>query len=116
MGQYIDLHHVCLGGYSKHYYAKHSFQISLWTQFNNKSTSRCRLRKQKQDLINRGNEHENCNQINQIYKQGDKVLLKYAWKTKFNQDAYIGPYVITTIRNNVTVKGRKCRVTDTLNI
>ena len=38
-----------------------------------------------------------------MYKQGEKVLLKNAWKTKFNQDAYIGPYIITTVRNNGTV-------------
>ena len=51
-----------------------------------------------------------------MYKQGDKVLLKHAWKTKFNQDAYIGPYVITTVRNNVTVRAHKGRVMDTFNI
>ena len=33
------------------------------------------IRKQKQDLINKGNKHENCYQINHMYKQGDKVLL-----------------------------------------
>ena len=54
----------------------------------------------KQDLINKGNERENCNQINHVYKQGDKVLLKNAWMTKFNQDAYTGPYIIKAVRNN----------------
>ena len=67
-------------------------------------------RKQKQDLINEGNKHENRNQINLTYKKGD------VWKTKFNQDAYIGPYVITAVRNNGTVKACKGRVTDTFNI
>ena len=46
------------------------------------------IRKQKQDLINKGNNLENRNGINHTYKQGDKVLLKNAWYTKFNQDAY----------------------------
>ena len=74
------------------------------------------IRKRKQDLINKGNECENCNQIGHMYKQGDKVLLQNTWKTKFSQDAYVGPYVITTVRNNSTVRARKGRVMDTLNI
>ena len=36
--------------------------------------------------------------------------------TKFNQDAYIGPYVITAVRNNGTVRVRKGKVMDTFNI
>ena len=74
------------------------------------------IRKRKQNLINKGNERENRNRISHTYKIGDKVLLKNAWKTKFNQDAYIGPYVITAVRNNGTVRARKGRVTDTFNI
>ena len=42
--------------------------------------------KPKQGLINKGNKRENRNRINHTYKQGDKVLHKNAWKTKFNQD------------------------------
>ena len=34
------------------------------------------FRKQKQDLINKGNKRKNRNRINHTYKQGDKVLLK----------------------------------------
>ena len=30
-----------------------------------------------------------------MYYTGDKVLLKYAQRRKFNQDAYIGPYTET---------------------
>ena len=71
------------------------------------------IRKQKQDIINKDNKRENRNQINHTYKQGDKVLLKNAWRTKYNQDAYLGPYVITAVRNNGTVRACKGRVTDT---
>ena len=49
-------------------------------------------------------------------QQGDKALLKNAWKIKFYQGAYLGPYVITAVRNNVTVRARKSSVTDTFNI
>ena len=61
------------------------------------------IRKHKQDLINKGNKRENRNKMNHVYKEGDKVLFKNAWKTKFNHDAYIGPYVIKHVRNNGTV-------------
>ena len=74
------------------------------------------IRKQKQDIINKGNEHENRNRINYAYKQGDKILLKNKLKIKSNQDAYIGPYEITAVRNYGTVRAHKGRVTDIFNI
>ena len=74
------------------------------------------IRKQKQDLINKGIKCENHNQINHTYKQEDKVLLENAWKTKFFLDAYIGPYLIIAVRNNGTVRACKGRVTDTFAI
>ena len=73
-------------------------------------------RKQKQDLINKGNKCDNRNQRNHTYKQEDKVLLKNLRKTKFNQDAYLSPYVITAVRKNGTVRANKDGVTDTFNI
>ena len=51
-----------------------------------------------------------------MYQQGDKILLKNVWKTKFNQEIYIGPYVITAVRNNDTVRARKGKITDIFNI
>ena len=45
--------------------------------------------KRKLDLFNNGNKHENCNQINHTYKQGDKFLVQNAWETKLNHDGYI---------------------------
>ena len=65
------------------------------------------IREGKEDLIIKGNECESGNQINYTYKQGDKVLLKYGWKTKFNHNSYLGPYIITTVRNNGTVRAKK---------
>ena len=35
---------------------------------------------------------------------------------KFNQDAYLGPYTITAVRDNGTVRARKGKVTDTYNL
>jgi len=38
------------------------------------------------------------------------------WPTKFNQETYLGPYKVTAIRNNGTVRAHKGRLTDTFNI
>ena len=76
-----------------------------------------RLIKQcKQALINKGYQKENHCRQSHVYHTGDKVLLKIAWKTKFNQDVYIGPYTVTEVWNNGTVCNRKGKVTDTYNL
>ena len=51
-----------------------------------------------------------------MYNKGDKVLLKNAWKSKFNQDAYLRPYKITAVRNNGIVRAHKGKMIDTFNI
>ena len=113
--QHISLHHVHPKGCSTHYYAIHSCPICLWTRCNNKSMSWCRQRN-NQEIKTRPYQQRQqtrkCNGINYMYKQGDKVLLKNAWKTKFNWDAYLGPFVIIRIRNNGTVRAHKGRVID----
>ena len=38
------------------------------------------------------------------------------WKTKFNQDTYLGYYTITVIRNNGSVRAREGNITDNFNI
>ena len=73
-------------------------------------------KKRKQDLINKGNEREDKNCKTHTYQTGDKVLLRNAWKTKFNQNAYLGPYVITAVRDNGNVRSHKGRITDTFTI
>ena len=65
------------------------------------------IKKHKQDLINKGKQYK--------YNKGGKVLLKNVWKTKFNHDAYLGPYMITTARNDGTVRASKGIITDTFN-
>ena len=51
-----------------------------------------------------------------MYHTGDKVLLKNALKTNINQDAYLGPYTMTEVRNNGSIHNRKGNVTDTYNL
>ena len=74
------------------------------------------IKQRKQALINKGNARENSRRKDHTYKIGDKVLLKNAWPTKFNQDAFLGPYKVTAVRDNGTVRARKGRITDTFNI
>jgi len=74
------------------------------------------IKERKQKLINCGNQRENRKRREPTYKVGDKVLLKNEWKTKFNQDSFKGPYVITAVRNNGTVRATCSRVTNTYNL
>ena len=55
------------------------------------------IKQRKQALINKGNQKENFRRQSHVYHTGNKVLLRYVWKTKFNQDAYIGPYTVTEV-------------------
>ena len=119
MGGYISLQDVYPEVYSTYYYAIHSFQLG----FRHDSIMNWHhdidwkiIRKQIQDLINKGNKHENRDQIKYRYKQGDQVLLKNVRETKFNQNANLDPCVITAVRNNGTVRDRKGKVKDTFNI
>ena len=90
IGWHISLHHFYPKGNRIYYNVLHSCPINIWTWFNNKLMWWHRLvnnKKRKEDLIYKSNNRENPNRMKRRYKQGDKVLLKNVWKTKFNQDA-----------------------------
>ena len=74
------------------------------------------IKKRKQDLMDKGNQRKNCNKKEQTYNKRDKDVLKNVRKSKFNQDMYLGPYIITAVRNNGTVRARKGKIRDTFNI
>ena len=74
------------------------------------------IKQRKQALINKGNQKENRQRQSHVYCTGDKVLLKNAWKMKFNQDTYISPYTVMEVWNNGTVRAPKGNVTDTYNL
>ena len=76
-----------------------------------------KLNKQfKHALINKGNQKENLHEQSHVHHTGDKVLLKNAWKMKFNQDAYIGPYAVTEVWNDGTVRAHRGNITNTYNL
>ena len=56
---------------------------------------------------------ENGRTQSHVYRIGNKVLLK---NTKFNNNAYVGPYTMTEVRNNGAVRAHKGNVTDTYNL
>ena len=70
---------------------------------------------QKNHLINKGNKQEYCNKKH-MYDKGDQVQFQNKWKTKSNQNVYLGLYVITVIRNNGTGRDHKGEGTDTFSI
>ena len=85
--------------------------------FNIKKEANWQLIKQyKEALINKGNQKDNCHTQYHVYCTGDKFLLKIAWKMRLNQNGYIGPYTVTEVRNNGTVRAHRVNITDTYNL
>ena len=74
------------------------------------------IEQHKQAPIHKGNQKENDCRQSHVYCTRDKFFLKNAWKTKFNQDAYIGPYTMTEVWNNETVHSSRGDVIDTYNL
>ena len=74
------------------------------------------MKQRKQALINKDNQKENRQRQSHMCCTGDKILLKNACKSKFNQDTYIGPYTEPEVRNNGRVCACRGNVTDTYNL
>ena len=56
------------------------------------------IRKHKQDLINKENKQEYCNQKEHKFIKGGKLLLKNDWKIKVNQNICLSLYTIKAVR------------------
>jgi hypothetical protein len=75
-----------------------------------------RIKKRKQDIINKSNIKENKSRIPYEYKVGDQVLLETSgilWKLSTPRT---GPYSVTQVYNNDTVQIQKGIVTERFNI
>ena len=65
------------------------------------------IRQQKQQIINWNYIKENTQHIPYAYQVGNKVLMKVANNTKFSGLEYKEPYPIITVNVNATVRIRK---------
>ena len=74
------------------------------------------IRARKQARINENNVRENQKRIPHTYNVGDRILIKNNPKQKFGTNAYAGPYLVTEVRNNGTIRYRKGNIFDTNNI
>ena len=74
------------------------------------------IRQKKQAVIHKNNQAENNKRIHHQYKVNKTVLVKNKQSTKFDQDAYNGPWKILEVQNNGTVKIKKCAIMDIYNI
>ena len=73
------------------------------------------IRERKQNIIEKNNKAENAKRIPHTYNVGDKVLLKRGNENKY-ETPYQGPYTITGINANGTVRMKIKNVEDTINI
>ena len=73
------------------------------------------IRARKQKIIQKNNKAENATRVPHTYAIGDKVLLKRGTENKY-ETPYQGPYTITHVNENGTVRMLIKNVEDTVNI
>ena len=73
------------------------------------------IRQRKKLRINHNDKRENICQNNHQYKVGDKILVKHKKKYKHELES-MGPFPITQINYNGTVRSQKGIINDTTNI
>ena len=73
------------------------------------------IRQRKQERINENNKRENRNRRDHQYRVGHQVLIK-ARKNSKHELEYEGPYVITQVNDNGTIRFQKGIVNDVVNI
>ena len=74
------------------------------------------IKERKQRLINANNRKENAKRRPHTYQVNDRVLVKDAQKLKYGTDSYHGPYSITEVHDNGTVRIQMGAVSDVYNI
>jgi hypothetical protein len=73
------------------------------------------IRQRKQTRINENNKRENKSRRAHQYSIGDKILVK-ARKNSKHELEYDGPYAITQVNDNGTIRFQKGIVNDVINI
>ena len=65
------------------------------------------IKTRKQNLINKNNERENAKRIPHTYNVGDEVMVRQDPSRKYGSERYTGPYSITKVYDNGTVRLKK---------
>ena len=73
------------------------------------------IRQRKQLRINHDNKRENMHRNNHQYKVGDRFLVKRKKNSKHELE-FMGPFLITQINDNGTVRFQKGIINDATNI
>ena len=74
------------------------------------------IKERKQRLIKINNIRENRKRVPYEYQIGDKVIVKGDHSAKYANVAYKGPYTVTAVNNNGTVRVDMGIITDVINI
>ena len=74
------------------------------------------IRQCKQNIIHNNNERENAKRIPHTYQIGDRIMLKKYNQHKYGGPEYEGPYAITTLNDNGTVRIQRRKFYDVVNI
>ena len=74
------------------------------------------IQARKQRLIKKNNIRENSKRIPHKYKIGDKVVIKGDQSAKYANVSYKGPYTVTAVNDNGTVRVNMGIVNDVINI
>jgi hypothetical protein len=75
-----------------------------------------KIQKTKQDIINKSNQKENKSQIPYQYKVGDQVLLETPGILRKLSTPRTGPYPVTNVHKNGTIRIQKGIVSERVNI
>ena len=74
------------------------------------------IKQRKQTRINENNKHEDESRCVHQYSLGDKILIKARKEHSKHELEYDGPYKITQVNDNGTVRFQKGIVNDVTNI
>ena len=62
------------------------------------------IKRRKQKLIVQNNQRENSKRVDYTYRVGEKVLVTSGFNRKYGEDLYKGPYEVTRVYDNGTVR------------
>ena len=74
------------------------------------------IKASKQKLIKKNTERENSSRKTYQYHVGDKILVKQGWGAKYAKAPYKGPYQVTRVNTNGTLRYLRGVVDDVINI